>query len=828
MKINMPEIRKSAMTHVAIIAFFFAVILILFYPGLLLGEVLNQHDISQWRATAEEAIDYRAETGEEPLWTNSLFGGMPAYLISIRYDMDFTGFLTKFMSLGINRPYSLVFLGFVCMYILLITYRVNPLVAALGALFFGSTSFIIIGLGAGHTAKVGAIAFMPLVVAGIKLVLDNKLRWGFLLTAIGLALEIRVNHLQITYYLALIILIMGINQLVIAIREKQMDFFKKKIPVLLLAAILGVAANAGQLWTLMEYSEYSTRGKKEYKTTTQTNNSGLSKAYAFEFSNAILEPMVMFIPNWYGGSSVQRLDEDSALGQQMRRNGMPSSQIRSSLQSVTTYWGKQRLSAPYYLGSIAIFLVVLALMLLKMREKLWLVIVVVFGIVLSWGDTFQTFNYFMFDYFPGYNKFRAPTFAIIISMFGLVILGAQGLNELLTNMTPVNRKKLVYAAAGTAGFAILAAILADLGTYRGVVDEQLAQRVPPWYIGALRADRASLLRMDAFRAAIFVLATGGILWAITEKKISMTIGMVAIIGLATLDSISIDKRYLNESNFKRVRNEGLPGPSAADNFILNDNSPGYRVLNVLNPFNEGFTSQFHSSVGGYHGAKMGRYQELIEQHISKEMSILILELQQTGDGNLESLSVLNMLNTKYIKFNNQANGVLPNNSANGAAWLVSGVIPASTANEEMDKLRGLNTKLAAVVNTTQFPLERSQFSTDGQIRVKEHSPKKIIYESSTTEDAFAVFSEIYYPKGWVATIDGEEVDIFRSNYVLRALEIPAGQHEIVFEFKPGSYLIGSKINMVATFIFIGLLLFFLFTEYRNLNLATVGETKAQK
>ncbi len=816
MNINTPQLRNDIITHAAIIAFFFAVILILFYPGIMNGEVLNQHDISQWRATAEETLDYREKTGEEALWTNSMFGGMPAYLVSMRYDWDLTGFVTKFMSLGVKRPFSLVFLGFISMYILLLTYRIKPLVAALGALFFGATSFIIIGLSAGHNAKVAAIAMMPLVVAGIQLVMDGKLKWGFLLTAIGLALEIRVNHLQITYYLALIVWILGKSHLIFAIREKDLSFLTKKVPILLFAAVLGVAANTGQLWTLLEYSQYSTRGKNEYKTVEQSQSSGLDKDYAFEFSNAILEPMVMFIPNWYGGSSFQKLDDDSALGKELRKQGVPRAQIRNSLQSVTTYWGPQRLSAPYYLGSIAIFLVVLALLTLKLRDKVWLVIVILLGIMLSWGDTFQGFNYFMFDYFPGYNKFRSPTFAIIISMFGLVILGAQGLNELLTNMTPENKKKLLYAAAGTAGFAVLAAILAGIGSYRGAIDEQLAQQVPDWYIDALREDRASLLRMDALRSAFFVLAAAGILWAITKEKLSMTIGMIAIIGLATLDSLMIDKRYLNEDNFQRVRNEGLSSPTAADNFILNDNSPGYRVLNLLGPFNEGHTSQFHSSVGGYHGAKMGRYQELIEQHIAPEMNELIQGLQ-SGVRNFDGLGVLNMLNTKYFKYSDEANGVLPNNAANGPAWFVTEVISVSSANEEMDQLSDLNTRTTAVVNTVDFTLGSNQLNGGGQIRVQEHTPKKITYQSSTNSDAFAVFSEIYYPKGWVATIDGEEVDILRSNYVLRGLEIPAGDHEIVFEFKPRAYLVGSKINVAVACSFVAIFLIFLFMDYRKMN-----------
>lgn len=820
MNINTPQLRKDALTHVAIIAFFYIVILILFYPGVINGEVLNQHDISQWRGTAEEVIEYRETTGEEALWTNSLFGGMPAYLISIRYDWDVTGFLTKFMSLGIKRPFSLVFLGFISMYILLMAYRVKPLVAALGALFFGSTSFIIIGLGAGHNAKVAAIAMMPLVVAGVKLVMDGKLKWGFLLTAIGLALEIRVNHLQITYYLALIVWIMGKSYLAIAAIEKDLSFLTKKVPILLFAALLGVAANTGQLWTLMEYSEYSTRGKNEYVKEGETKKSGLDKDYAFEFSNALLEPMVMFIPNWYGGSSFQELDEDSALGTALRKNGVPRQQINSSLQSVTTYWGPQRLSAPYYLGSIAIFMVVLGLLTLKLKEKLWLLIIIAFGIMLSWGDTFQSFNYFMFDYFPGYNKFRAPTFAIIISMFGLVLLGAQGLNEVLTNTTPENKKKLLYAAAGTAGFAILTAILAGIGSYRGAIDEQLAQQVPDWYINALREDRASLLRMDALRSAFFVLAAFGIIWAITKEKVSMNIGLIAVIGLAALDCLMIDKRYMNEDNFERVRNDGLRSASAADNFILNDQSEGYRVLNLLNPFNEGHTSQFHSSIGGYHGAKMGRYQELIEQQISTEMNELIQGLQ-SGSRNFGDLGVLNMLNTKYFKYSEEANGVLPNNAANGPAWLVSDILSVSTANEELDQLGEINTKTTAVVNTTDFDLTNTQFNSSGQIRVLEHTPKKITYQSSTSGDAFVVFSEIYYPKGWEATIDGEKVEILRSNYVLRALQIPAGEHEIVFEFKPRAYLLGSKINMAVALAFIGLFLLFLFTDYRKASATNV-------
>jgi hypothetical protein len=392
--------KKELYLHIGIILFFFIIVAVLFYPGIFQNKSLNQHDISMWNGAVKEITDYREQTGKEALWTNSMFSGMPAYLISVKYSGDLMVYLQQVISLGIPRPYSLIFIALLSFYLLLLTFRVRPLLAALGSTFYATSSFIIIGLLAGHTMRIAAIAFLPLVVAGVKLIFDSKYSWGFLLTTIGLALQIRVNHLQITYYLAFILLTYGIFQLVYALRNKETGFFKKKIPLLILAIILAMCTSAGTLWTVMEYGKYSTRGKNELTTEATEKSSGLDKDYAFEFSNGIFEPMVLFIPNFFGGSSNESLDDDSNLAKALKAHGVTGEQLKQYTASVPTYWGDQRLTAPYYVGAIAIFLFVLGTLVLDGKTKYWILSITALGIILSWGDSFASFNYLLFDYFP--------------------------------------------------------------------------------------------------------------------------------------------------------------------------------------------------------------------------------------------------------------------------------------------------------------------------------------------------------------------------------------------------------------------------------------------
>ena len=807
--------KKEVFLHLGIILGFFLIVVILFYPGIFQNKSLNQHDISMWNGAVKEITDYREQTGEEALWTNSMFGGMPAYLISVKYSGDLMVHLQQIISLGIPRPYSLIFTALLTFYLLLLTFKVRPLLAALGATFYATSSFIIIGLMAGHTMRIAAIAFLPLVVAGVKLIFDSKYSWGFILTAIGLALQIRVNHLQITYYLAFILLVFGGFQLFYAIKSKDFDLFKKKIPLILLAVFLAVGTCAGTLWTVMEYGKYSTRGKGELTTDVGENSSGLDKDYAFEFSNGLLEPLVLFIPNFFGGSSNESLGEDSHLAKELRAHGVSGAQLKQYTASVPTYWGDQRLTAPYYVGAIAIFLFVLGILVLDRKTKYWIVAITALGIVLSWGDSFASFNYLLFDYFPGYNKFRSVTFALIISIFGIALMGPLALSKVIELNTEDLRKKLLYAVGGTAGFAIMVALFAGMGDYKAPIDERLvSQQIPDWFINAVRSDRGRLLKMDAIRSAIFVLLSGGIIWVSLKGKIKITLGLLLVFGLVLIDSLGLDKRYLNADSFVKKRETAIQKTSA-DDAILRDTESGYRVLNLQNPFNEASTSYFHSSIGGYHGAKMGRYQELIENQIYPEMNQAIAGLQ-AGKSDFRQMQVLNMLNTKYLKFGAEKGQVIKNPEANGSVWFVNEIVTVNNPDEEMAKLGEIDTKTQAVIDKSKFTVNESLIADSTRsIVVKNYSPREIIYQSKGNQQSLAVFSEIYYAEGWKAYIDGVETDILRANYVLRALDIPAGAHEIKFRFEPRSYKIGNIIMWISNLLilaFAGMVAFMYFKQ----------------
>jgi len=787
---------KNILPHLLAIAFFFVITLILFHPGIIEGKTLNQHDILQWRGGAQEATQFREQNGEEAYWTNSMFSGMPAFLVSTQYSGDLFVHLQKGISLGIPRPYSLIFLAFVSFYIMMLTFKVKPLIAIAGAIAFGATSFMIIGLMAGHNSRVVAIAFIPLVVAGVKLVFDKNIGLGFLLTAIGLALEIRVNHLQMTYYLAIILLIFGINHLIQSIKAKDFHVFKIQMPVLLLAAFLAVGANYGKLSNILSYSTYSTRGQSEL--TASKKESGLDKDYAFEFSNGIFEPLVLFIPNFYGGASNQKLGKNSKLVDALLKNGVSRVQLDQYTQSVPTYWGKQRLSAPYYVGSIIIFFFVLGILILDMRTKMWLISLVTLGIVLSWGDNFETFNYFLFDYFPGYNKFRSVTFTLTLAIFGLSTMAVLSLQKVLEIDKGIARKKLLIAALITAGFALIAALFSGMGAYRAPVDQQLAQQAPDWFIQAIRDDRARLLKIDAIRSALFITLTVGVVWLILKEKIQTSVGLAAIIALISIDLLTVDKRYLKASNFEKDVAEAYFEKSNADAAILDATNPGDRVLNLQNPFNESKTSYLHSSVGGYHGAKLGRYQDLIEHHLTPEMNQLITGLQATGNPDFEKLNVLNMLNTRFFKYGEAKENVLINSASNGASWYVDALESVQNPTEEITKLKEIDTKKVAVIDASQFSIS---FSIDpdssATIDLVSKTAKKLVYSASRKNDGLAVFSEIYYPEGWNASINGEEVEIMRVNYVLRALKIPMGESEIIFEFKPVGVDTANTIMLVS-------------------------------
>lgn len=794
------DLKKDILPHLVAVIIFCVVTLAFFAPAFFESKTLPQHDITHWKGGAQELIEYRENTGEEGLWTNSMFSGMPGYLINTEFSGDLMKHVHIAYGLFLTYPMMTIFISCLSFYILLLTVGVRPWLAIAGGIAYGLTAFSIIGLMAGHNSKISAVSTMPLVLAGIHLAFSGKRIWGLAVTAIGLAIHLRPNHLQITYYLLLIVMAYGIMQLVIAVREKTLGDFIKTSGVLILAAVLAVGANAGRLLTTIEYGKYSTRGKSEL-TSTEEVSTGLDKDYAFQYSNGIFEPLFLFIPNFYGGTSSEDLGNNSNLEEALRKNGANRQQIKQQVSSAPAYWGDQPLTAPYYAGAIVVFLFVLGMIVLENKYRIWLGSIALFALVLSWGSNFEL-NYFIFDYLPGYNKFRSVTFAIIIVVFAMILGGFMGLERLVqTGLTVPQRKKFLIAVGSVAGFALLCVLFAGMGSYIGAIDARLAS-YPDWYLSALRADRAALLRADAVRSLIFVLLFAGVVWLMIKNKLSQVTAYALLILLVLVDMFGIAKRFINEDTFVRKSRQTEFELTAADQAILSDKDISYRVLNLLNPFNDARTSYHHKSIGGYHGAKLGRYQELIERCIAPEQAQIVTALQG-GSLDFGNIGVLNMLNTKYLMAGNTAGAVIPNTGANGNAWFVEEVIKVNSPDEEIEQTGRINTRTTAVVDVSKFKVPKVSMSAAGNIQLVEYKPNYLKYQSSNDESGLAVFSEIYYPEGWRATIDGKEVEIVRANYVLRALEIPAGEHEIEFSFSPKSYSVGNTLTWVFNIIILG-------------------------
>ncbi|MEQ6166537.1 YfhO family protein [Ekhidna sp. MALMAid0563] len=803
------DLKKNILTHGLIILGFLLVTLLVHYPSLLGDRQLNQHDILQAQGGNNQIKQFDTTTGEQPLWNPYVFSGMPAYLTGVQYSGDILKYVYKGMMLGMGHPEGILFVSFVTFYILLLSFKVRPLIAAAGALAFGLNGFNMIGIMAGHNAKIAAVAFMPLVLAGIHLTFSGK-RWlGFGLTAFALGLQIRTNHPQITYYLAIIVAAYGINVLVNAIREKDFKPFGINAALMLLAAILAVSANYGRLATTMEYSKYTIRGKSELKSDQQAS-SGLDKEYAFRYSNGIAEPLFLFVPNIFGGSSQQELSTKSAVADALRNAGYNRSQIAQQVQSIPTYWGDQPLTAPYYAGTFTVLLFIFGILVLPKKQKVWLITLAVLGIMMSWGKNFEGFNNFLFDYLPGYNKFRSVTFTIIITIFAMNLLGFTALEKLMSaEWTPELKKKIFMLFGIGGGFLVVLLLFSGALGYRGAIDSQL----PDWFLNAIREDRQSLLVRDTLRALMFVVSLAILIWALIKKKVKVNQVILGLLVIVFVDSFSLTKRFLGEEKFVKDPSREFFAMTEADKAITSQASYGERVLNLQNPFNENRTSYYHESIGGYHGAKIRRYQDLIDYCLQSELQSAYQSLQnQSLD--FSDLQALNMLNTRFLYAGTQQNAVFPNRYANGNAWIVSEVIPVGSPEEEIGKVCSINTKSQALIDQSKFDIP--QISGSGTILLTSKTPNKVTYQANISGGtALSVFSEIYYQAGWEAMIDGEKVDILRANYVLRALEIPSGKHEIVFEFKPKTYYTGNRVMMAGSIL---VLLIFIGSIFYSVNL----------
>lgn len=802
---------RDVLPHIVAVVVFLLVTIFFFNPIFFENKSLQQADIQQFLGSSKAIEDYREQYGEEPLWTNAMFSGMPAYLISVRWGNEAIAYIKTVLALFLPHPIANIFVAFVCYYILLIAFRVRPYLAIAGAIAFGLSTYMIVGLAAGHNGRIGAIAFMPLVMAGIHLTFSGRLMLGLSLTAAAMALHLRENHVQMTYYLLIIVIVYGLIRLIEAVKERTVPALLRTVGLLAVAVFLGAGTFFGQFWALKEYSAHSTRGKSELIAATDDDpakESGMTREYAFEFSNGILEPLTLMIPNFYGGSSGDFLvaDRDSEVYQALVRSG--DQQTANQLANFTgAYWGEQRLASPYYAGAIIVFLFALGIAFAEKKHVWWLASVTALSIILSWGSNFAAFNYFVFDYLPGYNNFRSVTFILVIAFFAMPLLGLLGLERVLTTgLDKTARRRLLIVFACTGGFCLLMWMFAGLFSFARTIEEQL----PPWFVNALAEDRKDLLRADSLRSFFFILGIFIVIYFDVYKKIS-PIGFYAfLIFMVTVDLAVVNKRYFTDENYKRNRDNTFFAITAADQEILKDTSY-YRVYNLSyltgsgpNTFAEARTSYYHNSIGGYHGAKLRRYAEFYDSCIVAQTQQFVGQANQ-GNMSFENLSAFNMLNIKYVTIGPQREHVLRNPAAYGGAWFVSEIARTGDPVSELKMTCSVNTGTTAVIDTSEFKIGEVSADTAASIRLTSHTAKQLRYESQSSAHGLAVFSEIYYP-GWEVTIDGEPGEIIRVNYILRGVEIPAGNHTIEFNFKPKAYVVGNKVTSVSSWLVLLLLL----------------------
>lgn len=786
----------DVLPHMIAVATFALITTFFFSPIFFDNKALNQHDINQFVGSSKTIVDHRKATGEESLWANNMFSGMPAYMISVQWSNQAVSIVKRIVSFSMPSLTSNVYFAFLCYYILLITLGVRPYLAIAGALAFGLSTYVIVGVTAGHNARIGAIAFMPLVMAGIHLAFSRKLILGFGLTTMAMALHLRENHLQITYYLMLIVLVYGLIRLIQAVREKQILNFGKTVGALLLAVVLGSATFFGQLWAISEYTAYSIRGKSELAKDSETAASGLTKEYAFAYNYGILEPLTLLVPQFYGGSSANFFVQNQKSTSYQALVQSNDNQLANQLASYTSaYWGPQAYAAaPYYAGSIIIFLFVLGILFAPKEYVWWLVPLAALSIMLSWGESFKTFNYFMFDYFPGYNKFRSVNFALVIILFAMPLLGLLAVESIIKDgLNAKVKRKLVIAFGVVGGLCFLLWVFAGSFGFLRDVEADL----PVWFKDALAEDRKALFKADAFRSFMFITITFLLIYFNFHKRISAAGFYAALVLLILIDLWVVNKRYLTESNYNRKR-EATFTLNESDAVIQGDKSY-YRVYNLENPMAEARTSYFHKSAGGYHGAKLRRYQDFYDSCLAKQQNDLIRNLQQ-GQLDISGFSGFNMLNIRYLVFGPQRGNVLVNEGASGPAWFVRDVKTVNSPSEELSATCGIDVRTTAVVDGSKFKVPSYSWDSTATVTISDFSkPNYLKYESTSTSDGLVVFSEVFYP-GWNAFVDGKQVEIIRANYLLRALALPAGQHTIEFRFEPKPYITGNVITGVASWL----------------------------
>lgn len=743
---------------------------------------------------AKEQNDFRATNNVEPYWTNSAFGGMPTYQLGAKYPHDYIGAIDDALRF-LPRPADYLFLYFLGFYGLMLVLKVDPLKAFFGALAFGLSTYLIIILGVGHNAKAHAIAYMPLVIAGFILVFQKKYILGGLLTMFATALEINANHFQMTYYLLIFLLILSAYFVYQKAKEKEYKSLLYSFGILALAGIFALGANATNLLATAEYADFSTRGKSELSYnpdgSANTNSSALTRDYITEYSYGIAESFNLIAPRLFGGSNNEAVGKNSNMFEFMIGQGVPEGQATEFVSGMPTYWGDQPIvAAPAYIGVVVFFLGILALFIDKRKIKYVFLSGAVVALILSWGKNFAILTDFFIDYVPMYNKFRAVSSIQVILELCFPVLAIMGLQSFFQLDKKFQWKALYETTILGLGIILILFLSKSMFSFSGGNDAYFQETYGPEFVNALKLDRMSLYSADLLRSGFFIFVTAGVLWLSIKDRFAQKTAIILVGVLMVSDLFFVDKNYVSGKDFVSGREVEVPfQESPSDVEILKDTTH-YRVFEVSGNLSSARTSYFHKSIGGYSAVKPRRMQQLFDYQITNN-----------------NMEILNMLNVKYVIQTDKTGKEFPtsNPNANGNAWFVSQIKKVNSADAEMKALIGLDSKNVMVVNEKEFAIKEEAFAKDtlAIITLNSYKPNHLKYTSNNSNAGLAVFSEIYYGKGWNAYIDGKKTTHIRVNYVLRGLQIPAGKHSVEFKFEPQVIKTGSAITLISS---IGMLL----------------------
>ena len=820
MNINTPSYKRAAGCAAAIVLFF--LIAALYFAPQFSGQTLMQHDVQQYEGMSKDILDNRAATGEDAQWTGRMFGGMPAFLINVKYPAQAVkGTIGKIVKV-VDTPASFLFFSMTAMWIAMLLFGLSPWVGLVAALAYGFSTYFMLIIGAGHITKMWALVYAPLMMAGVYCTLRRNAWAGAALTALFTSLEIGANHPQITYYFVIAMAALWISEGIIAMRSKRGRDFARRTALLVAAGVAAVGSNFAPLWYTWQHTKETTRGGSELVAEGAHGDEGLDLQYATAWSYGKTETLNTLVPDFMGGASSDTFAPDGPVADALLPYGM-----EQAAQYMPRYWGDQPYTAgPTYLGAAVIFLALTALFLLPARQRWWIVAATLLTLFMAWGSNMMWLTELLMRYLPGYNKFRTVSMALVVAQWTLPLLAALGIGIAIERSEQTDLKRLTRAVIRSAAIcaALLLILIAggrslfDFGMqhdgaslseqFRQMLleqggDEYVKQGVHEsmgWSVASAMADeRAAVMRADAWRSLAFIILAAGAMLLYARRKVirSGTALCIVLTLIVAADLVTVDTRYLSWKSFVPARTARIL-PTEADKLIMQDKDPAYRVLNTsVSTFNDATTSYFHRSVGGYHGAKLSRYQDIIDRYLSK------------GDE-----GVLDMLNVRYvIGPSATADDVATRPTANGAAWTVRSVVRAASPEEEITLTGEVDTKHEAVMSDEFLP-ENYNFS-DGTVTLEEYRPNYLRYTTQSEGNALAVFSEIYTREGWRAYIDGEEVRPLRADYILRALELPAGSHTVEWRYRAPHWNAIEAVTLIFSIAVLAAFIITVITVIRN-------------